>query len=199
LLPATAHRGRQLSYTQRAEPHRTERFTRRALRVASVAIGFFFLALGPLSAVATTVTGSLTVTMTITAGCTITSPTLTFPSTVGTALTAAAVPASTTVSVTCTNGSPYTIGMGQGGNYTTSNRMVSSGNYIPYGLFVDAALTHPWTTGANPTTCTTSNDCSIGTGTGSAQTITIYGNVPIMAVAPTVGTYTDTVVMTVTY
>jgi spore coat protein U-like protein len=189
-----------LSHVHRTEARRTGRFARRALRLASIAIGFFLLALGPLAAVAGTATANLTVTLTITAGCTITSPTLTFPSTAGTALTAAAVTASTTVSVTCTNTSPYTIGMGQGANYSAgSNRMISGGNYIPYGLFVDAAWTHPWTTGANPTTCTTSNDCSIGTGTGSAQTITIYGNVPIIAVAPTAGTYTDTVVMTVTY
>jgi spore coat protein U-like protein len=162
------------------------------------------LALGWLHCVATaqagTQTNNLTVQITITASCTINASTLTFPATAGTALTGAAVTGSTTVSVTCTNTSPYSIGMGQGANYSGgSNRMASGGNFLPYTLYVDAAYTHPWTTGATNSTCTTANQCYLGTGSGSAQSISIYGQVPTTASAPAPGTYSDTVLMTITY
>jgi len=156
--------------------------------------------LGAAIAQAGTATANLTVQMTITASCAINAATLTFPSTAGTSLTSAAVTANTTVSVTCTNGSPYSIGMGQGNNYSGgSNRMVSSGNYLPYGLYVDSGYTHPWTTGASNSSCTVANDCYLGTGTGSAQSVPIYGQVPTTATAPTPGAYADAVLMTVTY
>jgi spore coat protein U-like protein len=102
--------------------------------------------------------------------------------------------------VQVTNTSPYSIGMGQGNNYSGgSNRMASAGNYLPYTLYVDAAYTHPWTTGATNSSCTTVNDCYLGTGNGSAQSVNIYGQVPTTASAPTPGTYADTVLMTITY
>jgi spore coat protein U-like protein len=151
------------------------------------------------AAQAGTATGNLTVQMTITASCTVGGSTLTFPSTAGTSLTSTAVTGSSTFSVTCTNSSPYSIGMGQGLNYSSGNRMASSGNYLPYGLYVNSTLTYPWTTGASNSSCTTTNDCYLGTGSGSAQTITVYGQVPTTATAPVPGTYSDTVTMTVTY
>jgi spore coat protein U-like protein len=90
--------------------------------------------------------------------------------------------------------------MGQGGNYLGgSNRMVSSGNYINYSLYQNALLSTPWTTGATNSTCTTVGQCYTGTGNGSAQTLTVYGQVPTVAVAPAAGSYTDTVTMTATY
>lgn len=155
--------------------------------------------LPPVTAQAGTATANLAVSLTVTASCTIGAGTLTFPSTAGTSLTSTAVTGSTTFAVTCTNTSPYSIGMGQGNNYSSGNRMASSGNYIPYGLYVNATLTYPWTTGASNSTCTTTNDCYLGTGSGAAQTITVYGQVPTTATAPVPGTYSDTVTMTVTY
>ena len=146
-------------------------------------------------------TANLTVQMSVTASCTVNAATLTFASTAGTSLTATAVTGSTTLQVSCTNGSPYSIGMSQGGNYSAgSNRMTDgSSDYLPYGLYVDAAYTHPWTTGASNSTCTTANDCYLGTPNGSAQTINVYGQVPTTATAPAAGTYSDMVTMTVTF
>ena len=170
---------------------------RAALSIAAVLTTFIFAAA---TAQAGTATANLTVSITITASCTINAATLTFPSTAGTSLTATAVTGNTTVQVNCTNTSPYSIGMGQGANYSGgSNRMASSSNYLPYGLYVNSTLTNPWTTGASNSTCTTTGDCYLGTGNGSAQSITIYGQVPTTATAPIPGTYTDTVTMTVTF
>jgi spore coat protein U-like protein len=153
----------------------------------------------PASAQAGTATANLTVQIQITASCTINAASLTFTSTASTSLTSAAVTGSTTVAVTCSNTSPYSIGMGQGANYTSSNRMASGSNYLPYTLYTDSGYTHPWTTGATSTTCTVANQCYLGTGNGSAQSVTIYGQVPVTAAAPAPGTYSDTVLMTITY
>jgi spore coat protein U-like protein len=77
--------------------------------------------------------------------------------------------------------------------------MANGGNFISYNLYSDAGYSTPWTTGATNSTCTTVGQCYIGTGTGSAQTLTVYGKVPTVAVAPAAGSYTDTVTITVTY
>ena len=146
-----------------------------------------------------TATASLTTTLTITASCTINAATLTFPSTPGTNLLSAAVTGSTNVSVTCNSGSPYSIGMDNGANYSSTRRMATGGNYIGYGLYVDSAFSYPWTTGASNSTCTTTNDCYLGTGSGTPQSIPIYGQVPTVASAPPSGTYSDTVTMTITF
>jgi spore coat protein U-like protein len=77
--------------------------------------------------------------------------------------------------------------------------MISGANFLNYNLYVDAAHTFPWSTATGAGTCTTSGDCYLGTGNGSAQSISIYGAVPTTATAPPPGTYTDTVTMTITF
>lgn len=167
---------------------------------AAIAMAICGLAIGPELAEAATATGNLTVQLTITSSCTIAATTLSFGSAAGTSLLAAALTANTTVSVTCTNGSPYAIGMGQGLHYSSGNQMANGGNNIPYGLYQNSSLATPWTTvSTSSPTCTTAGDCVTGTGTGTAQTVTIYGQVPIMATAPAPGAYSDTVTMTISY
>ena len=148
-----------------------------------------------------TATSNLTVQITITAACTINAATLNFGASVpGTTLVASNVDASTTVSVTCTNLSPYSIGMDNGANVSGSQRRMKSGsNFLNYNLYVDAGLTNAWTTASSNVACTTANSCFLGTGNGSAQSVNIYGRVPSTGTAPPTGTYTDTVTMTITY
>jgi spore coat protein U-like protein len=150
---------------------------------------------------ASTATSNMTVQIEITASCTIASaPTLDFGNNAATSLLTSQVSQSTTVSVTCSNGSPYSIGFDNGLNSSGSQRrVVYSGAYLNYNLYTDSAHTHLWTTGASNSTCSTANSCYLGTGTGAAQTISIYGVVPTVATAPAPGTYTDTTVMTITY
>jgi spore coat protein U-like protein len=158
------------------------------------------LAGAPVAVQAGTSTATLSVSIVITASCTINPATLVFASTAGTSLITTAVNGSSTVSVTCTSGSPYSIAMDNGANASGSRRrMISGGNFLNYNLYVDAAHTQPWSTAINSTTCTTSGDCFLGTGNGSAQSVNIYGVVPTTATAPPSGTYTDTVTMTVTF
>ncbi len=161
----------------------------------------FLVGLAPSSeSQAGTATANMTVQVTITAACTINAATLDFGSNAGTSLVASNIDAATTVSVTCTNGSPYSIGMDNGANATGAQRRMKTGtNFLNYNLYVDSARTNAWTTAASSTTCTTANSCALGTGNGSAQTVSIYGRVPSIGTAPPAGSYTDTVTMTITY
>ena len=75
----------------------------------------------------------------------------------------------------------------------------ASGVYINYGLYIDSGHTQAWSSASSSTACTNgANTCVLNTGTGSNQNITIYGQVPPQT-SPTVGTYNDTVVVTLTY
>ena len=94
----------------------------------------------------------------------------------------------------CTNTTPYNIGLSAGagtGATVTTRKMTSGAKTINYSLYRDTPGGAVWgtTIGANTLSAT---------GTGSAQNITIHGRVPPQAV-PGAGTFTDTVVVTVTY
>jgi spore coat protein U-like protein len=169
------------------------------IAIWSILVLALALALAP-PAQAASSTASMTVQITITASCTINAAVLDFGSNAGTALLSGSISASTTLSVTCTNGSPYSIGLNNGANASGSQRrMINGGNFISYDLYTDAGHVNAWTTATDSTTCATANSCVLGTGTGSAQTANVYGVVPAVAVAPAAGTYSDTVTMTITY
>lgn len=99
--------------------------------------------------------------------------------------------------VNCTQGTPYNIGLNQGtgAGATTSNRKMTSagGDTVGYSLYRDGALTQNWGD-------TVGVDTQPGTGTGSDQTVPVYGrvlggsNVNVPA-----GQYSDTIVATITY
>ena len=110
-------------------------------------------------------------------------------------LLTANVDLTTTVSVLCTNLAPYNVGLdaGQFGTGVTARKMQGgpSSEKIFYSLSVNAARSANWGN-------TIGVDAVGATGTGTAQTFTIYGRVPPQA-TPTPGAYADTVTMTVTY
>ena len=168
-------------------------------RIVGLAALFASLLLS-VPAMAGTSTATLTVQINITAACSIDVSTLDFGSNAGTALLGGNLNATTSVSVTCTSGSPYSIGVNNGSNASSGQRrMINGANYISYNLYTDSGHANAWTTASNSTTCTTSNSCLLGTGNGSAQLTSIYGVVPSVATAPAAGNYSDSVTMTVTY
>ena len=150
-------------------------------------------ALIPVAADAGTATTTMGVSMTIAAGCSVAGgSTIAF----GTqSALSAATTATGTLSVTCTNSTPYNVGLDQGGGSgatVTARKMTGpSSATITYGLYQNAALTTVFgnTVGTNTVA---------GTGTGSAQTITVYGQVPAQA-SPSPGSYADTVNVTITF
>jgi spore coat protein U-like protein len=101
---------------------------------------------------------------------------------------------STTVDVTCTNGTGYVVSMDAGlgsGATTSARKMTLGGNTLTYSLYRNAGHTLVW--GAN-----SGVDTVAGTGSGALQSIIVYGQTPAAQTAPA-GAYSDTVTVTVTY
>ena len=102
--------------------------------------------------------------------------------------------ASNTIAVQCTNTTPYNIGLDgglTGAASPTARKMASGPNQVTYGIYRDAARTLPWGDNIGTNTQT-------GTGNGATQNFTAYGRV-LPQTTPPSGTYSDTIVVTVTY
>ncbi|AYD02236.1 spore coat U domain-containing protein [Neorhizobium sp. NCHU2750] len=162
----------------------------RNIIAAGIAISFFAAA-GP--ALAQTATTTFNVTMTITSSCQINSATnMDFGSS---GVIAANRDATSTITVQCTNGTGYTIGLNAGSTTggTIATRLMSGagGATIGYSLYSDVARNTYWgnTIGTNTVS---------GTGNGAAQPYTVYGRVPPQT-TPAAGPYTDTVTATLNY
>lgn len=137
-------------------------------------------------------TATFDVTMQIVADCTISASGMDFGQSQG--ILSAAVNAQSTISVTCTNTTPYNVGLnagtGTGSSGTTRFMSGTGGNTSTVQFALTQALgTTPWgdTQGTNTMG---------GTGTGALQTLTVYGEVPAQA-TPAPDTYKSTITATV--
>ncbi|MFK0387026.1 spore coat U domain-containing protein [Agrobacterium sp. NPDC090273] len=105
------------------------------------------------------------------------------------------VDATSQIVVQCTSTTPYTLGLsaGAGSGATVANRLMTgtSGATVSYSLFQDTGHSQVWGD-------TVGLDRQTGTGTGAAQTFTVYGRVTAQT-TPVPGVYTDTVRATLTY
>ena len=145
-------------------------------------------------AFAATATGVMTVTATITSTCSVGASTLAFTSATSAAIAAGNVDAIGTVSVNCTTGSPYTIGLdaGTGVGATIASRKMSAGTQLlSYTVYTSAARTTVWGDG-------TGAEKVSGIGNGAVQSISAYGRIFAGQVVPAAA-YADTVNVTVTY
>lgn len=148
------------------------------------------------AAQASTTTTTFQVQITLVASCAITANNLNFGSGVG--LLTGAVNGSTTLSVTCSNSTPYTVGLDGGtvSGSTVSNRLMagtSAGNTattLQFQLYSDSGRATLWGN--------SSGSWVSGTGNGAAQSLTVYGQVPVQT-TPKPDTYQTTVTATVTY
>lgn len=107
---------------------------------------------------------------------------------------AANIDQTTTVTVTCTNTTPFNIGLDKGlygSSVTTRQMQAGAGQLINYSLFSDAGRTVNWGN-------TVGTDTVASTGTGSAQAFTVYGRIPPQA-TPAPAVYNDTITVTITY
>lgn len=103
------------------------------------------------------------------------------------------------LTLTCLKNTAYQVSLDNGQNNpsaTTTRRMRTtiggSSYYLNYELYRDAARSQRW---GNTLTV----DTVSGTGTGSAQQLTIYGRVPPVTGQPPAGTYSDVITVTITY
>lgn len=134
---------------------------------------------------AATATTTFTVTASVAATCSTSATNMAFGAYSGTV-----IDQTSTITVTCTNTTGYTVALDNGDNYSAPNRrMNNAGSYLNYELYSDAGRTTRW--GDNP-------DWVSGAGTGSAQNLTVYGRLPA-GQALFIGSYTDTIEVTVTY
>lgn len=141
---------------------------------------------------AATATNTLDVSATVVGLCTIDPATLSFPN----YDSSGAVPASTILTVHCTVGSTYWIGLGPGANSSGGQRrMANSGNFLTYELYRDAGHTQVWDN-ADPDP--TPPHSTAGNAGFQPYTTTVYGLIAANQFVPP-GTYTDSVLMTVNF
>ena len=170
----------------KTRPNRGSALRASALFLFAAAIGL------PQSALAGSATTTLGVSLTINAGCNVSSTSVAFPAQ---SVLASGVNQTGTVAVTCTNTTPYNIELdqGAGSGATVTNRLMTgpSSATVAYGLYQDSAHSTNWGK-------TDGTDTVAGTGNGSAQTLTVYGHIAAQT-TPAPGSYADTVNVTVTF
>jgi spore coat protein U-like protein len=171
----------------------TERSRRFAPRAAMIGAALALAGAAPMLAdAASPKTTTFTVSLTIQADCSITATSLDFGTT---GLITSNIDQTTPLTVTCSNGTAYNVGLDGGsvsGSTTTARLLGGTGsNTVNFGLFRDAARTQNWGN-------TVGSDTQSGTGTGTAQAITVYGRVPTQN-APAAGAYSSTITATVTF
>jgi len=95
--------------------------------------------------------------------------------------------------VTCTNNTPFQVGMDNGSYFDSGTRRMANGtDYITYQLFKDGARNEAWGDQGS--------DMLIGRlGTGNPVPISVYGRVPSQSFSGPNGLYQDTVAITVSY
>lgn len=101
----------------------------------------------------------------------------------------------TTIGVTCSNGTAYNVGLGAGtatAATVTTRKMTGGTNLLNYSLFRDSARSLNWGS-------TVATDTLADTGTGAAKTHTVYGRIPSGQETAALGAYADTITVTVTY
>ena len=144
--------------------------------------------------------GSSSFTATVNANCNISTTTMNFGSNAPTI--ASNIDSTATITAQCTNSTPYSIGLSNGTNASGSQnrmRLGATANFLNYHLYTDSARSHVWATTTSTTSCTGgASTCVLGTGTGSNQNTTVYGRVPPQT-ALAAGSFTDTVVVTITF
>jgi spore coat protein U-like protein len=137
-----------------------------------------------------TATTTFSVSATIPSACSVSATTMAFG-----AYSGALVKSTSTVSVTCTNTTPYNVGLNAGlatGATVTNRSMTGPAKaLLRYQLFSNSGYSTNWGN-------TVGTDTLAGTGNGASQPLTVYGQIPAQQLA-TPGSYTDTIIVTVTY
>jgi spore coat protein U-like protein len=137
-------------------------------------------------------TSNFDVTLKILANCVIAANPLDFGQSQG--VLASAVTVNTTINVTCSSTTLYNVGLNAGtgtGSSTTTRYMSGTGSNtgtVQFNLFQTAGATN-WGN-------TQGTDTKSGTGTGVAQAITVYGQIPAQS-TPAPDNYKSTITATV--
>lgn len=169
----------------------------RKVLVASISSAVLLAAAG--SASAATATSTFNVTATVLKNCLVSSANLAFGSYTP---NTGALTGNSAITVRCTKTTPYTVTLNAGTTTggTLAQRLLANGaNTLQYNLYTSSGLTTIFGDGSGGT------GTIAGTGNGvsvaSAQTVTVYGQLPdnTSNQDATPGSYADTITVTVTY
>jgi spore coat protein U-like protein len=140
---------------------------------------------------AATATSSFAVTASVTANCTISAGALAFGAYDPVVANASTnLDQTSTITVACTKGSTGTVSLDNGTNFSGGLRRMKAGaNFLNYEMYNDSARTTVW----NAT-----NTVSYTAASKATSSLTLYGRVPSGQDVP-VGSYSDTVVATITF
>jgi len=139
---------------------------------------------------AATKTSKFNVTATVENDCTVQATDLAFGN-VG--LLSASVDSTSTITITCTPTTAYKLALDAGnvaGSTVDARLMSSGGSTLGYQVYSDSARSQVWRD--------VTESLVGGTGTGAAQTFTVYGRIPPQA-TPAVGSYAAQVTATISY
>jgi len=171
----------------------------RKVLIATLSSGVLMAAAG--TAVAATATNTFNVTATVNKNCLVSGANLDFGAyTPG----GGARTANSAITVRCTKTTPYTVSLNAGTSVggTLAQRLLANGaNTLQYNLYTTAGLATIWGdgTGGTGTIGGTGNGVSVV----SAQTLTVYGQLPDNTtnqdVVPAAGSFADQITVTVTY
>ena len=150
------------------------------------------LAVSPKAADPSTVSTTFTVSTDVQTVCGVSATPLNFGAYTGTA----ASNATSIITVQCNNLTAYNVGLNAGtstgATVTTRGMTGPTGSLpLPYFLYSDSTRTTNWGD-------TVGTDTVPGTGTGAAQNLTVYGQIPI-GQTHQAGAYSDTITVTVTF
>jgi spore coat protein U domain-containing protein, fimbrial subunit CupE1/2/3/6 len=141
-----------------------------------------------------TANADLAVTANVVAACSIDATTLDFGDYNPAALTALDV--SKDITIHCTQGSTFWVGLDNGLNFGATRQMANAGERLGYELYRDAARTVAFDNlDPGAANHTASNQVGLGY---SSQIIPVHGRILALQAVPA-GVYTDTVVMTVNF
>lgn len=146
-----------------------------SLSILTIAAGLF--AAGAAEAAQTTATFG--VTANAVGACTVSAVPMDF----GTIVGSSTLTSTGSITVNCTTGTPYSFGLTSGFNWNIRN----GGTNLPYSFFKNADFS-----GLYPGSAT------VSAGTGTDQSYGVYGKM-IVSGSPTLGAYSDTVTVIVTY
>jgi len=143
-------------------------------------------------AIAATATGTFAVTATVVKACSISATALAFGNYDPT--TAAPDDATSTISVNCTNGTQYNVGLnaGTGPSATVTSRKMTDGFVaLNYAIYRDSARATNWGN-------TVGTDTVSATATATPASLTVYGRIPA-GQNVNAGNFADTITATITY
>ncbi|WP_410481750.1 spore coat protein U domain-containing protein [Pseudomonas plecoglossicida] len=141
---------------------------------------------------------TLLVSMTVTNDCQITTPNISFGSA---PVVAGFATVSQSLSVSCTKGSSYTVGLNDGQNVASGRRRMKSpaNNYLAYDIFKSAGVER-WGLLGTARRASTDADVNPGAGTGTGSQVFNYNaKVYTDQATPPAATYTDSVILDVQF